>query len=114
MLQYNSNLYQPISCTTTVWVLHQALSSEEHTDDDSKLVCAGKEVKGITGGELELLEAGTVSKGGQRLYVWPPGLEMAQGAELEWPLWVHPHMPGILQLRLVFFYVPTGSEMKYR
>ena len=55
--------------------------------------------------------------GGRAVYAWPPALELAPGARLAWPLWVHPRVAGALDVSLAFCYEPAHAApdgMKYR
>ena len=55
--------------------------------------------------------------GGRAVYAWPPALELAPGARLAWPLWVHPRVAGALDVSLAFCYEPVHAApdgMKYR
>ena len=55
--------------------------------------------------------------GGRAVYAWPPALELAPGARLAWPLWVHPRAAGTLDVSLAFCYEPAHAApeaMKYR
>ncbi|KAK9825400.1 hypothetical protein WJX81_000447 [Elliptochloris bilobata] len=69
---------------------------------------------GLKGAGLGL---GLLFSGGRAVYAWPPALELAPGARLEWPLWVHPRAAGALDVSLAFCYEPAQAAqegMKYR
>ncbi len=72
--------------------------------------------EGLAGAELG---SGLLLSGGRAVYAWPPALELAPGARLEWPLWVHPRVPGPMDASLAFCYEPANASaapdaMKYR
>jgi len=61
--------------------------------------------------------AALLLSGGRAVYAWPPALELAPGARLEWPLWVHPRAPGALDVSLALCYEPAQASpegMKFR
>lgn len=38
---------------------------------------------------------------------WPPEMELAPGAELHWPVWLHPTGTGNLRVQFVWYYEPV-------
>ena len=63
-----------------------------------------------------LATAGSIVKGGGRLYEWPKDLKLAAGESLQWPFFLHPRKAGQLALHCQWHYesLPASKAMPWR
>jgi hypothetical protein len=70
-------------------------------------------------GELALQRVELQGGGTAYLFRFPAGTELAPGASLQWPLWLHPSAPVALDFQLLWYYEAAGGAdssagMKFR